>query len=85
MRPEEVAELIRMRPFVPLRFHLTDGRTHDVRHPDQVMVLRQRVDIGMPLDGTPGVMERVEHISLLHVVRIEPLPTPSSAGSNGAG
>lgn len=85
MRAEEVGELLRTRPFVPLRFHMTDGRTYDVRHPDNVIVLRQRVDIGVPFDGSPVVMERVEHLSLLHVVRIEQLPAASGVAGNGSG
>src|SRR5262249_43541964 len=61
MRAEELTALLRVRPFVPLRIHMTDGQTHDIRHPDQVLVLRQRVDIGLQPDHNTGVLERVEH------------------------
>lgn len=71
MRPEEILELLRRRPFIPLRVHLTDGRVYDIRHPEQVLVLRQRLDIGIQPDPKTGVVEGVEHCSLLHVVRIE--------------
>lgn len=81
MRAEELTELLRVRPFVPLRIHLTDGTTFDIRHPDQVLVLRQRVDIGMPPNPTTGVVERVEHCSLLHVVRVEQLPPAPPSGN----
>lgn len=77
MRPEEVTELLKTRPFVPLRIHLTDGRTFDLYHPDRVLVLRGRVDIGVGPDPVSGVLDRVEHCSLLHIVRIEEL-NPSS-------
>ncbi len=80
MRAEELTELLRTRPFVPLRIHLSDGQTYDVRHPDLVLVLRQRVDIGLKPDPATGVLERVEHCSLLHVVRVEELPPASPAG-----
>lgn len=84
MRAEEFLELLRVRPFVPLRVHLTDGRMHDIRHSDGVIVMRQRVDFGVPEDSNSGVMERVEHCSLLHVVRVEELPPASpNAGQNG--
>lgn len=79
MRPEELTALLRVRPFVPLRLHLTDGQSHDIRHPDQVIVLRQRVDVGVAPDPQSGVVERVEHISLLHIVRVEELPLPAGA------
>jgi hypothetical protein len=86
MRPEELMELLRVRPFVPLRIHLTDGQTYDVRHPDLVLVLRQRVDVGLQPDPATGVLERVAHCSLLHIVRVEELPpvTPTGASSTGA-
>ena len=81
MRPEELTQLIRTRPFVPLRIHLTDGRTFDIFHRDQIIVLRGRVDIGVEPDVSPGVVNRVEHGSLLHVVRVEELPSPSQSES----
>lgn len=84
MRPEELQELLRVRPFVPLRIHRTDGQAFDIYHPDRVLVLRGRVDIGIQPDPTSGVLERVEHCSLLHIVRVEELP-PVAPGGNGAG
>lgn len=73
MRPEELTALLRKHPFVPLRIHTTDGKTFDTRHPEQVLVLRSRVDIGVMPDPTTGVLEAVEHCSLLHIVRVEEL------------
>ena len=78
MRAEEMMQLLRRRPFAPLRIHLTDGTQYDIRHPDNVLVLRQAIDIGMQPDPASGVLERVERCSLLHVVRVEDLPTQSS-------
>ncbi len=81
MRAEELVELLRKRPFQPLRLHLTEGTPYDIRPPDNIMVLRQRVDIGVPADPESGVMDRVNYCSLLHVVRVEELPPAQS--SNG--
>jgi len=75
MRAQEFMELLRTKPFVPLRVHMTDGRNYDIRHPDQIIVLRQRVDIGVEPDPETGVVGRVERCPLLHVVRVEELPT----------
>jgi hypothetical protein len=85
MRAEELVELLRKRPFVPLRIHLTDGQTYDIYHPDLVLVLRQRVDIGLPPDSATGVLERVEHCSLLHIGRVEELPPAAQAGTDQPG
>ncbi len=71
MRAEDLLEFTRKRPFVPYRVCLTDGRTYDVGHPDQVIVLRSRAVIGV--GGENGLPDRVEHVSLIHIVRIEEL------------
>ena len=87
MRPEEINELLKTRPFVPLRIHMTDGKTFDIYHPDRVLVLRSRVDIGVPADAASEILDRVEHCSLLHVVRVEELPPVSKkppTDTNGA-
>lgn len=84
MRPEELTALIRNRPFVPLRIHLTDGRAYDLGHPDQIIVLRGRVDIGVEPDPATGVVDKVEHCSLLHIVSVEELGS-SSTGEGGNG
>jgi hypothetical protein len=66
---------------------MTDGQSYDIRHPDLVLVLRQRVDIGLQPDPATGVLERVAHCSLLHIGRVEELPpaTPAGTASPGSG
>lgn len=85
MRPEELVELLRIRPFVPLRIHMMDGHTYDIYHPDLVLVMRSRVDIGVTPGPATGVLERVEHCSLLHVVRIEQIRQAASSGNGPTG
>ncbi len=80
MGTEELIELIRVRPFVPL--YLTDGQTYDLWHPDQVIVLRDRVNIGVGADLQTGVVDHVDHISLLHVVRVEPIDSQSAQAAS---
>ena len=46
MRAEELLELLRVRPFVPLRIHMTDGATYDIRHPDLVSVTLTEAIVG---------------------------------------
>lgn len=82
MRPDKLTELLRVRPFTPIRIHMTDGRTYDIRHPELVLVLRGRVDIGIAPDPATGVLERVDHCSLLHILRVEEL-SASTPPSNG--
>lgn len=84
MRPDELTELIRVQPFSPLRIHVSDGRTYDVVHPDQIIVLRHRVDFGVQPDAETGVVERVDHVSLLHVVKVEELGSASARPTDSA-
>jgi hypothetical protein len=81
MRAEELKELIRRQPFVPLRLYLTDGKTYDIHHPENVLVSRMRVDVGVG-DPTTGIADRVDFLSLLHIVRVEDIP-PAPKTSNG--
>ncbi len=73
MRPEDFREHLDQRPFEPFRIFLTDGETLDVTHPDQCIVARSTVYVGIPAKDAPGVAERVAHCSLVHIVRFEPL------------
>jgi hypothetical protein len=76
MRAEDLHEFTRKRLFKPYRIHTTEGLAYEIRHPDQVIVLRSRVVIGV--GGENGVPDHLEHVALLHVVRIEELePQPS--------
>jgi hypothetical protein len=74
---QDLLELVRHRPFTPLRVYATDGRTYDIHHPDQMLVLRNRVVLG--IGGDNGAAERLEHLSLLHVVRVEELAREGAA------
>ncbi len=86
MRAEELARLIRRRPFRPIRLHLTTGETYDIRHPEFIIIERQSAEVGLNPDPQTGVVDRVEYISLLHVVRIENIESPiGPAGGNGEG
>ena len=75
MRPEDLREFTRKNPFEPYRIHITSGQTYDIYHPDQVIVLRSRVVIGV--GGENGVPDGVEHVALIHIVRVEELKVES--------
>lgn len=81
--PDGLLGLPRQRPFVPFRLLTTDGRTHDVRHPDQALVLRTRATLPQPGEADQ-VAERSEHLALIHTVRAverEPGTTASAAAA----
>jgi hypothetical protein len=81
VRPEEFLQLLRRQPFVPLRLHLSTGRTFEVRHPELAVLERTTVRISLPAEQQPmPIGERDVVVSLLHIVWIEFLgpPAPSA-------
>jgi hypothetical protein len=73
MRAETLEELLRRRPFVPIRLHLSDGTTCDIRHPEMALLTRSTVDIGVAEQDGTTIADRVVNCSLLHVVKVENL------------
>ncbi len=71
MIAQDLLEFLRARPFRPFRIHGTDGRSRDVRHPDEALVLRTRVIL--PLGAEDEMPEASEHLALAHIVRLEEL------------
>lgn len=80
MGMQDLLDILRAEPFVPFRIHMKEGRTRDVRYPDQALVVRSAVVL--PVLSPEGVPESLETLSLIHVVRVEQLAKP--VGSNGA-
>ena len=73
MRPEQLRALLRRQPFTPLRLHLTDGATYDVKHPEMTFLTRSTVEVGKEGQEGSGIADEVVYCSLLHIVRVEEL------------
>jgi len=72
MRPEDLLELLRAKPFEAFRLHLSDGSAFDVRHPDMAIVQRSKVTVAVPgPEGPEGPAERTVNCSLMHITRTE--------------
>jgi hypothetical protein len=72
MRPEDLLELLRARPFEPFRLYLSDGAVFEVRHPDTAIVQRSRVTVAVPgPEGADGPAERTVNCALVHITRTE--------------
>jgi len=72
MKAEELIEILAERPFVPKRLHMSNGRTHEVRHPEMAIVGESVVAIGVVNNGDE--LPRIRMISLPHINEIEPIP-----------
>lgn len=72
MHPDEIYAHIRRQPFHPLRVHVTDGATFEIRHPEFALLTMTNLHIALPQD-LGGIPERSVYIAPEHVTHIEPL------------
>jgi hypothetical protein len=80
MQPESLIELLEERPFVPLRLHLSDGRKHEIRHPEMAVVTDDVVAVGSPRSIDIPVSD-VTYCAAGHIVEVEPMPDARSSRS----
>jgi hypothetical protein len=71
VRQEDLQILLQRIPCPLLRLHLTNGRTFDIRDPEQVLVSPSTVELLIP-----GEKSREAVISLLHVIWAEVVSPP---------
>lgn len=72
MRPEDILQLLRTRPYEPFRIYLSDGSKYEVHHPELAIVERSKVIIGLPgPQGPDGPVERSVFCALMHITRAE--------------
>lgn len=85
MSHEDLLNHLRERPFRPFRLVLTEGTVYEVRHPELFMLGKRSVVIGVPSHPTETVYDRTAMVDLFHIVRLEPLESPTAAGQSGNG
>ncbi|HEV3257041.1 MAG TPA: hypothetical protein VG013_09195 [Gemmataceae bacterium] len=86
MRPDDIHDVLRQRPFQPFRLHLSNGRTYDVRHPELVAVGRTTMFIGKPAPDLPApTYDGYDIVALLQINDIELMPPAAPTGADGAG
>jgi hypothetical protein len=79
MSADSFRQLIRQQPFQPFRVVMSSGEGYDVRHPEMIMVLQNRVLIGVDVEDDEAPANYTI-CPLLHVAGIEPLEPSSQAG-----
>ena len=83
MTAEELIELLEERPFKPLRLHLADGRTREVRHPEMALVSETLVAIGVPGDEGTKVPMKMTFCSMPNIVEVEPFEIEKPSANGG--
>ena len=68
MRWNELKELLDLRPFKPIRIHITGGDYVDVMHPEMAMVGRSTFVVA--LRPVRGVADAFAWYSLIHIVKV---------------
>lgn len=76
MSLKEVQKLLR--PFRPVRVHVSDGKSYQIRHPEFFMLFEHKLIVAVP-SKKPGVAANDVHIALLHITAIEELRQKTNA------
>jgi len=84
MKQDDLIEILEEHPFVPLRLHLSSGRSHVIRHPKLAIVGNYIVAIGLPRDENSRIAEKITHCSLAHIVEVEPVDHPGETASTSS-
>ena len=80
MIPSQIRAHLKREPFQPVRICLSDGSSHEVRHPENALVTQY--DIAIAIEAENGDLpERMVFCDPMHVTRIEPLPDTTGGGA----
>jgi hypothetical protein len=77
MTKSELVEMLAERPFTPVLIHMSNGRTHEVRHPENAIVADFHVALLAMRDGE----EVIRVISLPHINEVERMAASQNGNS----
>ena len=72
MRPVQVRDHLQIQPFRPIRVHISDGSSYDIRHPEMAYVTATQVMIALEM-SVEDLPDKVVFCDPVHITRIEPL------------
>ena len=79
LQPEQLYFTLQQQPFQPVRVHLTDGRTIDIRSRELAVVGVNYLAIGIQATDEPeGIIATSIKVPLSDIRLVEPLPSPVS-------
>jgi hypothetical protein len=78
MNPESLAKELDRDPFIPLRIHLADGRSVEIRNPGLCFIARLSLYV-FAAKPRHALAEDVQLISLRGIVSVETLPPAEAA------
>lgn len=80
-----IRDLTRQKPFHPFVIQTSTGEVYTVRHLEGFLLATDHIIIGLLKNETGQDYDRTVYIDLAHIVRVEPLPLPTSPKGNGQG
>ncbi len=72
MRPTQVRDHLKTRPFRPIRVYVSDGSSYEIRHPEMAYVTVSQVLIALEM-SEDNLPDRVVFCDPVHITRIEPI------------
>jgi hypothetical protein len=83
MSPQDLESELHKKPFQPFRIVTTTGKAYEITERDlpMMMVGKRTVIIGFRVAETDPNFDRYEVVSLVHIVRLEPIPQPQEQAS----
>jgi hypothetical protein len=76
MAPQDLESELKKEPFQPFRIVTTTEKTYNITERDRPLLLvgKRTVIIGLRVPDTDPYFDRYEVVSLVHIVRLEPIP-----------
>ena len=83
MGPQDLVSELNKDPFQPFRIVTTTGKAYDITAKDRPLILvgKRAVIIGLRVPESDPFFDRYEVVSLMHIVRLEPIPFPQQQQS----
>jgi len=72
MTANKLRELLRQRPFRPLRLYLADGRIREIVRPQMALIAESELVIGVPRDDKSNIAKELKYCSIGNIVKVEP-------------
>ncbi|MGD0088330.1 MAG: hypothetical protein ABSE73_00225 [Planctomycetota bacterium] len=71
MRANDLSDLLKRKPFVPMRIYMSDGTTYEIRHPETYLFGQSYIAIALKQTPEGAMPGRVMFCSLGQIVRVE--------------
>lgn len=83
MTPQDLESELNKDYFQPFRIVTTNGKTYDITEKDRPLLIlgKRTVIIGRRVPETDPYFDRYDFVSLVHAIRLEPIPVPEQKSS----